>query len=208
MCTINASLSPRAQSLIQRVFELCASPDFLKESYTALQQAGIPAAVSSHETPVLIDWLLQAFSFQGVSDAIAQAYMDAHGQASWRDVHDSLQAEPSCLKLQSFSSFQGCGYAKTALTCSEPSHLPCCPLPLMPLRNGRLNQIAYALVLFARDTGSGDLVGWIDHQLEQADDPSCPGRVQRMRAALLEPLSRIEGISSKVLAMALSDILL
>ncbi len=78
----------------------------------------------------------------------------------------------------------------------------------MPLRNGRLNQIAYALVLFARDVCGGDLVGWIDQQLELADDPTRPGRVQRMRAALLEPLSQIEGISYKVLAMTLSDVLL
>jgi hypothetical protein len=78
----------------------------------------------------------------------------------------------------------------------------------MPLRNGRLNQIAYALVLFARDVCDGDLVGWIDQRLEEADDPSRPGRVQLMRAAVLEPLSRIEGVSYKVLSMILSDLLL
>jgi hypothetical protein len=208
MCNASTSPTLRSQTLVRHVVELCGSGDFLDETGAALHQAGIQAAVASRDTPALVDWLLQAFSFQGVSDAIAQRYLDAHGQASWADVHSSLQAQPSCSKLQSFNTFRGCGYAKTALTCSEPTHLSSCSLPLMPLRNGRLNQIAYALVLFARDVCGGDLVGWIDQQLELADDPTTPGRVQRMRAALLEPLSRIGGISYKVLAMTLSDILL
>jgi hypothetical protein len=78
----------------------------------------------------------------------------------------------------------------------------------MPLRNGRLNQVAYALVLFMRDVCSGDLVGWIDSRLKEADDPTSPARVPQMRASVLEPLSWIEGISFKVLSMTLSNLLL
>jgi len=207
MSTIS-SVSPRTQHLIQNVYELCGAPDLLHDTAGYLHLTGIQAAVAARDSPALIDWLLHCFSFQGVSDAIAQGYIDRHGRASSTHIHDSLAAQPSCPKLQAFSTFQGCGYAKTALTCSEPPHLPGCPLPLMPLRNGRLNQVAYALVLFVRDVCRGDLVGWIDQQLEEADDPTSPARVQRMRAAVLEPLSRIEGISFKVLAMTLSNLLL
>ena len=39
-------------------------------------------------------------------------------------------------------------------------HLPTCPLPLHPLRNGRLNQTAYSLFLFCRDVAEGELTRW------------------------------------------------
>jgi hypothetical protein len=76
------------------------------------------------------------------------------------------------------------------------------------LRNGHLNQTAYSLFLFIRDTVDGDLIGWIDRQLEAANSPPGPHRLTRMRAALIEPMREIYGVSDKVLAMALSSILL
>jgi len=42
-------------------------------------------------------------------------------------------------------------------------------LPKHNLRNGRLNQTAYSLFLFIRDIADGDLVGWIDGQLQAAN---------------------------------------
>ena len=36
-------------------------------------------------------------------------------------------------------------------------------------RNGNLNQLAYSLFLFIRDVAGGDLVGWIDGRLAEAD---------------------------------------
>lgn len=116
MTITNAELAPRSQALVRQVFELCAPSNFLSDTATALHQAGIQAAVASSDTPVLVDWLLQAFSFQGISDAIAQSYIDAHGCASWSHVSEALQARPSCPKVQGLSSFQGCGYTKSALT--------------------------------------------------------------------------------------------
>jgi hypothetical protein len=76
------------------------------------------------------------------------------------------------------------------------------------LRNGQLNQMAYSLFLFIRDVVDGDLIGWIDHQLAAATSPPGPDRLTRMRAALLEPMREIYGVSDKVLAMALSSLLL
>jgi hypothetical protein len=76
------------------------------------------------------------------------------------------------------------------------------------LRNGRLNQTAYALYLFIRDIADRDLIGWSDQQLQAADTPASPDRVARMRDALIEPLREIYGVSDKVLTMVLSSILL
>jgi hypothetical protein len=76
------------------------------------------------------------------------------------------------------------------------------------LRNGHLNQAAYSLFLFIRDLADGDLIGWIDAQLQTANSPAGPDRLTRMAAALLEPMREIYGVSDKVLAMALSSLLL
>ena len=50
----------------------------------------------------------------------------------------------------------------------------------------------------------------MDRQLEgvAADAPAGPDRSRRLRQALLEPLGHVHGVSSKVLSMALSDLLL
>ena len=62
--------------------------------------------------------------------------------------------------------------------------------------------------MFIRDIADGDLVGWIDSQLKDADDPTVPDRLGRMREALIEPLRQVYGVADKVLTMALSCILL
>jgi hypothetical protein len=81
-------------------------------------------------------------------------------------------------------------------------------VPSHDLRNGRLNQTAYSLYLFIRDIADGDLVGWIDRQLAEADRPDDADRPARLRAALIEPLREVYGVSDKVLTMTLSCILL
>jgi hypothetical protein len=93
-------------------------------------------------------------------------------------------------------------------TCAEPDHLPSCSLPNYWLRNGRLNQTAYSLHLFIRDIADGDLVGWIDRRLNAAARQSGPNRLARMRAALIEPLKEVYGVSDKMLMMALSQLFL
>ena len=74
-------------------------------------------------------------------------------------------------------------------------------------RNGHLNQIAYSLYLFIRDVADGDLVGWIDDQLAKRTIKLLQTS-SREPNALIEPLRNVYGISDKVLAMALSDILI
>ncbi len=123
-------------------------------------------AIRGHDTGELFHRLLYAFNFQGIADEIAGSYIERHGLPGWAEIEAGLD-EAACSKLKSYWSFSGCGYQKTAETCSRPDHLSRCPLPQNQFRNGRLNQIAYALFLFIRDIADGDLVSWVDHQLAQ-----------------------------------------
>jgi hypothetical protein len=156
----------------------------------------------------LFDWLVASLSYQGIADQVAFDYMERHGQATWHVIASDLRRAPSCPKLKSYWHFHDCRYNKTRYTCAEPDHLPGCPLPNHWLRNGRLNQTAYALYLFIRDVAGGDLVGWIDQRLNTAARPSGPDRLARMRMALIGPLKEVYGVSDKVLMMALSQLFL
>jgi hypothetical protein len=168
----------------------------------------VAEAIHRRNTQVLFDWLVAALSYQGISDQVASDYMDRHGLATWRAIEGDLRRRPSCPKLESYWHFHDCRYNKSRYTCAEPDHLPGCPLPNHWLRNGRLNQTAYSLHLFVRDIAGGDLVGWIDRRLIAAARQSEPNRLARMRAALIEPLKEIYGVSDKVLMMALSQLFL
>jgi hypothetical protein len=59
------------------------------------------------------------------------------------------------------------------------------------------------LFLFVRDIAGGDIVGWIDRQV--ADHL---GNLPAARAALVDPLRHVYGISDKVIAMALASFLM
>ena len=61
---------------------------------------------------------------------------------------------------------------------------------------------------FVRDIADGDLIGWIEEQLQSASAANEGNLVGRMRAALIDPLRHVHGVSDKVLAMSLSSLLL
>ena len=199
---LNAAALDHAVGLIHQVCCFAGSFDLLDE----FRDDALRAAVERHDTPALFDRLIHDFSFQGISDEIAENYMRRHGQATWRSVQKNLARQPSCPKLKTYWHFHACRYEKTSRTCAEPHHIAKCPLPNHRLRNGHLNQIAYSLYLFIRDVGDGDLVGWIDDRL--ATDKPAADRLERVRRALIEPLRNVYGVSDKVLAMALSGILI
>jgi hypothetical protein len=190
--------------LIHQVCCFAGSFDLLEE----FRNQDLSAAVERRDSTVLFDRLIYEFSFQGISDQIAEDYMRRHGQATWRSVRKNLAKRPTCPKLQTYWAFHGCRYEKTTGTCAEPDHIASCPLPTHRLRNGHLNQLAYSLYLFIRDIAGGDLVGWIDDRLtEMADEPD-RDRLTRAGEALIEALGNVYGVSDKVLAMALSGILI
>lgn len=194
--------------LIHAVCGLAGSPNLIDEIRAELRADKVRAAIRNRHIGPVFDWLIAAVSYQGISDQVAHEYMEKHGRATWRQIEQGLDRSASCPKLKSYWHFHDCRYDKISRTCAEPDHIRCCPLPKHDLRNGRLNQIAYSLFLFIRDVADGDLVSWIDRQLQAANDPPGPDRLARMRASLIEPLREVYGLSDKVLTMALSCILL
>lgn len=197
-----------ATSLILQTCRASPDPTYLKRMRASLTRQGIRAAVAEHDTSALFDWLIEVASYQGISDAIAWAYMEQHGRVTWAEIDAAFARRPSCPKLASFEAFSGCNYRKAARTCARPDHLSACPLPTHPLRKGALNQAAYALYLFLRDKCRGDLVTWIDERLAEADLRGAPDRAANLRQSLLDLLGAVHGVGPKVLSMALSDLLL
>jgi hypothetical protein len=197
-----------AVRIIHAICGLAGSPSLIDDIRADLTTDKVRGAIRRHDTAVVFDWLLAALSYQGISDQVAYDYMAKHGRAAWRDIARKIGQGVSCPKLKSYWHFHGCRYNKTSRTCAEPDHIGACPLPSHDLRNGHLNQTAYSLFLFIRDIVDGDLIGWIDAQLAAANNPSGPHRLSRMAAALIEPMREIYGVSDKVLAMALSSLLL
>jgi hypothetical protein len=197
-----------AVRLIHAVCGLAGSPTLIDEIRAELRADKVRAAIRNRDTGPVFDWLMAAVSYQGISDQVAYDYMQKHGRARSRQIKQGLDRDGSCPKLKSYWHFHDCRYDKISCTCAEPDHIRRCPLPKHDLRNGRLNQTAYSLFLFIRDVADGDLVGWIDRQLQAANDPPGPDRLARMRASLIEPLREVYGLSDKVLTMSLSCILL
>jgi hypothetical protein len=197
-----------AVRIIHAICGLAGSPSLIDDIRADLAADKVRGAIRRHDSAAVFDWLLAALSYQGISDQVAHEYMEKHGRAAWHDIDRKLGQGVSCPKLKSYWHFHGCRYEKVSATCAEPDHIGRCPLPRHDLRNGHLNQIAYSLFLFIRDIVDGDLIGWIDAQLDAANSPPGPHRLIRMAAALIEPMREIYGVSDKVLAMALSSLLL
>jgi hypothetical protein len=197
-----------ATRLVFQVCHIAGTAAFIDEAGLGPDGKDLRKAIRNRNTAALFDYLVAALSYQGISDEVAKNFMDRHGLPSWHTIDSALRRLPSCPKLRSYWHFYDCRYNKSRFTCAEPDHLAECPLPRSWLRNGRLNQTAYSLYQFVRDVGDGDLVGWIDHRLQAADEAPGPDRLARMRAALVDPLREVYGISDKVLTMALSQLLL
>ena len=204
----SAAAIEHAVRIIHAICGLAGSATLIDDIRADLRADKVRAAIRNRDTAVVFDWLMAALSYQGISDQAAYDYMERHGRAEWRDIDQKLGQGVSCPKLKSYWHFHGCRYEKASRTCAEPEHIGACPLPSHDLRNGHLNQTAYSLFLFIRDIADGDLIGWIDGQLAAANGPPGPHRLTRMAAALIEPMREMYGVSDKVLAMALSSLLL
>ena len=203
-------LNPNLAYAVRIVHATCClagSASYLDDLRADLGERGVIRAVKKNDTPALFDWLIETLSLQGISDEVGLGYMAEHGSVRWADIAEALSVGPSCPKLSGYWQFYDCRYHKGSQTCSEPGHIDTCPLPRHPLRNGRLNQMAYSLFLFMRDVADDDFVGWIDLQLG-AVDPKSPDRLVALREAIIGPLRNVYGVADKVLAMALSSLLL
>jgi hypothetical protein len=151
--------------------------------------------------------MMDSFSYQGISNGVAESYLHRHGNATWEQIERLLARHPPCPLLTNYWTYDNCRYDKTSRCCSEPEHLGGCPVPTHRLRNGRLNQTAYSLYFFIRDIARRDLPAWIDSQLSTISD-GAPNRHQLMQEALVGPMRHIYGVSDKVVTMTLSSVLI
>jgi hypothetical protein len=204
---LRASADWRARDLLNEVCEVAGEPSLIDEARADFARRGLAKAVRVHDDETIFDWLVEVLGFQGVSDQAARTYWRSGGGVTYRGVTTGL-AGAGCPKLQGFFSFDRCGFRKTAASCSEPDRLVACPLPRHDLRNGRLNQSAYALRLFFRDRCADDFVGWIDRQLASAEQGPRRSRPARLAKAVVGPMKAIFGLADKILCMALSDFLI
>lgn len=194
------------------IFEICRrNPfDFTAGLSHELEESGVQDGVRTHDSKTIFDWLMAGFSFQGISDKIAQQYLEDHGNITYRKISEALRKTPTkCQKLQGFDAFQGCGFKKTSKTCKNQSAYDTCPLPSHNLRKGQLNQLGYSLYFFIRDVCQGDLVGFIDKVFDNhakvLDDDE---KNRKIRDELISEFNKIYGVSYKVLNMMISGLLI
>lgn len=204
---ISGAASPYAVNIIETVTWLAGQPDYLDDLREAIIELALFNPDNRPRSAKAFEWLSAGMSYQGISDTVARNYMTAHGRPRWRAVAHGAK-NGSCPLLQSYWHFHGCGYRKSGHTCAMPRLIDTCPLPSHAFRNGSLNQLAYSLFLFIRDIAGGDLVGWIDARLAEAEPGSNEDRLDRMSAAIIKPLAGVHGVSDKVLNMAFADLLL
>ena len=101
-----------AVKLVHATCCLAGSASYLDDIRADLRDCGISRAVRDHDTPVLFDWLVEALSFQGISDAVAAGYMDQHGSVRWADIAEALSRTPSCPKLAGIGGSTTAGITK------------------------------------------------------------------------------------------------
>ena len=186
------------------VDELCrrCGVDLITEAEWEMFDEGLGRAVERRDSKALFNWIMYPASYQGVSDRIAESYIEEYGNITFLQISRALNRKPRCRKLAGFEEFQGCGFVKGSETCNNPVMYSRCPLPRHPLRNGRLNIMAYSLYFFIRDICHNDLVGFIDRIAEQEK----PAR-DRLDE-LVSELSRIYGMQGKIIHMVFSSFLL
>src|SRR4051794_30628953 len=100
------SSSRRAIRLVRRICQVAGAHSLIDDSRVGLARHGVVAAVRCHDTPAIFDWLLDAVSYQGVSDSIAYRYMEQHGRVGWHHIADVLAQAPSCPKLTCYWTFE------------------------------------------------------------------------------------------------------
>lgn len=194
---------PQLNYAVSLISQVCASAGDLELGLsTASDKNNLVAAIRSHDHSTIFEWLMEHFSYQGVSDAAARGFMDQNGRVTLAEV-SAVARNPTCPKLANYWQFHSCGYKKTKGVCEEPRHFRKCALPSLKLRNGRLNQTALSLFLFIRDVAGGDIVAWINQEMEAHEKSDLPSA-----ALLLDPMRNICGVSDKVLSMVLSTFLI
>ena len=87
-----------ARSIVRRVCDLAGQVTCIDDLRHDAIDAGLVAAVEDHDTPAIFDWLIREVSHQGISDAVADGYMDRHGNVTWAAIAEvKVASEPEAL---------------------------------------------------------------------------------------------------------------
>src|ERR1035437_9646101 len=98
-----------ALRLVRGVCQLAGPFALIDDAQASLQRQGVVAAVNQHDSATLFDWLMNELSYQGISDRIAEQYLDQHGNITWADVELVLMNKQSCPKLGGYWLLYDCG---------------------------------------------------------------------------------------------------
>ena len=152
-----------ARSLVRRVCDIAGQVTWIDDLRDDAIETGLVAAVEDHDTAVIFDWLMRMLSFQGISDAVAEGYMDRHGNVTWAEIEASLATNPGCDKLQGYWAFTDCQYHKGFQTCAEPTNFPIAPCPGIHSETGGSTKLRTACSCSSGTlpvaTSSGGLIG-------------------------------------------------
>src|ERR1700761_6233535 len=107
---VDANALRHATKVIYAVCCLAGAADLLDEIQAEMAAEGIPGAIQRHDTAPLYDWLIAAFSYQGISDRVATDYMARHGRVRWHAIDAEVRENPSCPKLRNYWQFYDCRF--------------------------------------------------------------------------------------------------
>src|SRR5690242_4323395 len=85
-----------ARALVRQVCRISADTGWLDDLRNEAAAEGIVAAVEAHDTPAIFNWLIWILSFQGISDAVANGYMNQHGNIIWAEIEEAFSSDPGC----------------------------------------------------------------------------------------------------------------
>ena len=176
-----------AVRVVHNVCCLAGAASLIDDNRADLRAEGIPSAIRRHDTATLFDWLTSALSYQGISDQVASDYMERHGRRR------GPISTPRLPPIPPAQSSRATGISTAAGTTKSAGHVQS-PTTSTPVR---CRPTSYAMVgstsLFIRDVADGDLVGWIDRQVQDADDPASPNRLPDFAKLWLDRSGRSTG---------------
>ena len=79
-----------AVGLFATACAIAGSRSLLTDTTREFRQRGLLQAIATKNTAALFGWLMEAVSFQGVSDQVAAAYLQKNGSVTWPDISAGL----------------------------------------------------------------------------------------------------------------------
>jgi hypothetical protein len=68
-----------AIGLVSEVCTLSGEPDLIEDIRRSFRKQGLLRAIREHNSDAIYDWMVEAISYQGISDHVAASYIEQHG---------------------------------------------------------------------------------------------------------------------------------